>query len=90
MLKAAKGFEQQTNDNKIFSNPYVACKSSDGNRWIIAAWVPCHHPWANAPVPCLHSDPKFPDLKYDGSELQFLPQFNPYPYGISPHALAYP
>src|SRR5881394_883643 len=25
MLKAAKGFEQQTNDNKLFSSPYVAC-----------------------------------------------------------------
>ena len=34
---------------------------TDGCRWIITAWVPCHHPWANAPVPCLHSDPKFPD-----------------------------
>ena len=61
MLKGAKGFEQQTNDNKIFENPYVACKSPDGQRWIITAWVPCHKPWANAPVPCLHSDPKFPD-----------------------------
>jgi len=61
MLKGARGFERQTNENKRISNPYVACKSSDGGRWIIAAWVPCHHPWANAPVPCLHSDPKFPD-----------------------------
>jgi len=61
MLKGAKGFNQQTNDNKIFQNPYVACKSADGQRWIITAWVPCHKPWANAQVPCLHSDPKFPD-----------------------------
>jgi len=61
MLKGAKGFEQQTNDNKLFANPYVACKSADGRRWIITAWVPCHRPWANPPVPCLHSDPKFPD-----------------------------
>jgi hypothetical protein len=61
MLKGAKGFEQQTNDNKVFSSPYVACRSSAGNRWIITAWEPCHRVWANAPVPCLHSDPKFPD-----------------------------
>ena len=61
MLKGATGFNQQTNENKVLSNPYVACRSSDGRRWIITAWVPCHHPWANAPVPCLHSDPKFPD-----------------------------
>ena len=61
MLKGAAGFNQQTNENKVLSNPYVACRSSDGRRWIIIAWVPCHHPWANAPVPCLHSDPKFLD-----------------------------
>src|SRR3989442_839276 len=29
MLKGAKGFEQQTNDNKVFSRPHVACRSSD-------------------------------------------------------------
>jgi len=61
MLKGAKGFEQQTNENKVFSKPYAACRSSEGKRWVITAWEPCHKPWANAPVPCLHSDPKFPD-----------------------------
>ncbi len=61
MLKGARGFEQQTNDNKVFSTPYAACRSADGRRWIITAWEPCHRAWANAPVPCLHSDPKFPD-----------------------------
>lgn len=61
MLKGATGFTQQTNANKILSKPYVACHSSQSNRWIITAWEPCHRAWANAPVPCLHSDPKFPD-----------------------------
>ncbi len=61
MLKGAQGFEPQTNDNKVFLKPYVACRSADGRRWIITAWEPCHRPWANPPVPCLHSDPKFPD-----------------------------
>jgi hypothetical protein len=61
MLKGAKGFEQQTNDNKIFSSPYVAGRSTDGRHWVITAWDPCHRAWANAPVPCLHADPKFPD-----------------------------
>ncbi len=61
MLKGANGFQQQTNENKVFSKPYVACRSIDGKRWIITAWEPCHRPWANAPCPCLHSDPKFPD-----------------------------
>jgi hypothetical protein len=61
MLKAAAGFNEQTNANKIFSKPYVACKSVEGNRWVVTAWEPCDRAWANAPVPCLHSDPKFPD-----------------------------
>lgn len=61
MLKAAGGFNAQTNSNKLFAKPYVACRSDDGTRWIITAWEPCDRPWANPPVPCLHSDPKFPD-----------------------------
>lgn len=61
MLKGAAGFNKQTNDNKVFSGPYVACKSEDGKRWIITAWDPLHRGWANPPCPCLHSDPKFPD-----------------------------
>ena len=61
MLKGAKGFNGQTNDNKRLANPYVACRNEAGGRWIITAWIPCHRPWANPPCPCLHSDPKFPD-----------------------------
>jgi hypothetical protein len=61
MLKGAAGFDAQTNDNKVFSTPFAACRSEHGNRWIITAWEPCHRTWANPPCPCLHSDPKFPD-----------------------------
>ncbi len=61
--KMASGFEQQTDDNKIFTNPYVACRSSDGKNWIITAWENCHRPWGNERCPCFHSDPKFPDLE---------------------------
>jgi hypothetical protein len=61
LLKGARGFAAQTNDNKVFRRPYVAVHSDDDGRWIIAAWEPCHRPWANPPCPCLHSDPKFPD-----------------------------
>lgn len=61
MLKAAAGFNAQTNDNKIFSTPFVAVHNDVGNRWIISAWESCNHPWGNESVPCLHSDPKFPD-----------------------------
>jgi len=61
MLKGAVGFTALTNANKLFQKPYVACRSDDGSKWILTAWDPCDRPWANAPVPCLHSDPKFPD-----------------------------
>jgi hypothetical protein len=61
MLKAAAGFEAQTSQNKIFRPPYVAVRSDDGPRWIITAWEPLHRVWANPPVPCMHSDPVFPD-----------------------------
>lgn len=61
MLKGAAGFEEQTNDNKVFQKPYCAARSTAGNRWVITAWEPCHRPWGNKKCPCLHSDPKFPD-----------------------------
>ena len=63
MPKMAVGFEQQTNDNKVLTNPYVACRDRDGKRWIITAMEGCHNPWANPQCPCFHSDPKFPDLE---------------------------
>ena len=63
MLKAATGFNQQTKENKVSKEPYTACRSKDGKRWIITAWDPCHRAWANDRCPCLHSDPKFPDCK---------------------------
>ena len=61
MLKGAVGFEQQNNDNKIFSGKYAAAKSVDGKRWIITGWDPIQRAWGNAKCPCLHADPKFPD-----------------------------
>jgi len=63
MLKGLVGFEQQTNDNKLFRQPYVACHNADKSRWIITAWQPCQRAWGNAPCPCLHSDPRFPDCE---------------------------
>lgn len=61
--KMAKGFSQQTNENKVLAEPYAACRSVDGKRWIITAWENCHRVWANERCPCFHSDPKFPDLQ---------------------------
>lgn len=63
MPKMAAGFAAQTNENKVFTNPYVACRSEDGRRWIITAWENCDRPWGNEDCPCFHSDPKFPNLE---------------------------
>ncbi len=61
MLKNARGFTGQTNENKVFQSPYVACRDVAGARWVITAWMPCQRSWGNKACPCLHSDPKFPD-----------------------------
>lgn len=61
MLRGAKGFNAQTNDNKVLQSPFAACRSEDGKRYIITAWERCGRAWANPPCPCLHSDPVFPD-----------------------------
>ena len=61
MLKGAAGFEAQTNENKRFEKTFVVCHDDSGARWVITAWEPCQRAWGNAPCPCLHSDPQFPD-----------------------------
>ena len=61
MLKAAQGFNQQDSNNKLQQSPYIACRNSTADRWIITAWEPCVRTWANPPCPCMHSDPQFPD-----------------------------
>ncbi|WP_157605996.1 hypothetical protein [Schlesneria paludicola] len=63
MLKGLNGFESQTNDNKIFSSPFAACKSEAGNRWVILGFNHCRRAWGNAPCPCLHADPQVPDCE---------------------------
>ena len=63
MLKGAKLFNAQSNWNKRLQTPFALVQSEGGMKWIITAWEKCHRPWANPPVPCIHSDPKFPDLK---------------------------
>ncbi len=61
MLKGAPEFASLTNDNKQFEKPFAAVRSATHpDRWIITAWEPCHRPWGNTKVPCLHSDPRFP------------------------------
>lgn len=61
MLKGLAGFSAQTNDNKIFSSPFAACKSETGNRWVILGFNHCQRTWGNTRCPCLHADPQIPD-----------------------------
>jgi peptidoglycan/xylan/chitin deacetylase (PgdA/CDA1 family) len=61
MLKGLTGFESLTNDNKVFSKPFAACRDRKGKRWVITGWEPCVRAWGNPPCPCLHSDPQVPD-----------------------------
>jgi len=61
MLRGLKGFDQQTNDNKIFQGSLAACRNESGDRWVILGFEPIHRAWGNPPCPCLHADPKFPD-----------------------------
>jgi hypothetical protein len=61
MLKGAAEFNSISDDNKIFREPFVACRNAAGDRWIITAWENCARAWGNAPCPCMHSDPQFPD-----------------------------
>ncbi len=61
MLKGLTGFEERTNDNKVFAKPFAACRDRAGKRWVITAWEPCVRTWGNPPCPCLHADPQVPD-----------------------------
>ena len=61
MLKAAEGFNSLSADDKVLRKPYAAAHNATGDRWVITAWESCVRPWANAPCPCMHSDPQFPD-----------------------------
>ncbi len=61
MLKGLTGFDERTNDNKVFARPFAACRDRSGRRWVITAWEPCVRAWGNPPCPCLHSDPRIPD-----------------------------
>ncbi|HAR00255.1 MAG TPA: hypothetical protein DCR61_12980 [Verrucomicrobiales bacterium] len=43
--------------------PYALMHSEDRKKWIITTWERCLRSWANPPVPCMRSDPQFPDLE---------------------------
>jgi hypothetical protein len=66
MLKGAVGFNLQQPLESIVVGSYVAVRGVDENeqptnRWIVTHWTPNQRVWTNPPVPCVHSDPIFPD-----------------------------
>ncbi len=61
MLKGAIGFNVQEQLENVTEPPWVAIRAENSNRWIITAWEPNHRVWTNPPVPCIHSDPIFPN-----------------------------
>lgn len=63
MLGEAGGFNLQTNENKVYTNPVAAVGNETNTRWILTAWQRCVRPWGNEHCPCLHSDPQFPDCE---------------------------
>ncbi len=66
MLKGAVGFNWQQPLETIIEGPTIAIRGMDQreqptNRWIVTQWTPNQRVWTNPPVPCIHSDPIFPD-----------------------------
>lgn len=61
MLAGAPGFNHQSLLPHVIEDSFVAIRGEQTNRWIITSWQPLHRAWTNPPVPCIHSDPIFPD-----------------------------
>jgi peptidoglycan/xylan/chitin deacetylase (PgdA/CDA1 family) len=61
MLAGATGFDYVSNEGKRLENGVAAAASTDGGRWVLVAFEDCVRPWANPPVPCIHSDPALAD-----------------------------
>jgi peptidoglycan/xylan/chitin deacetylase (PgdA/CDA1 family) len=61
MLKGLTGFDDRTNDNKVFATPFAACRDRACKRWVVTGWEGCVRAWGNPPCPCLHADPQVPD-----------------------------
>ena len=61
MLKGLLGFNSQRKRDPVVRGSLIAVKADRSDRWLITGWEPNHRSWANPPVPCVHSDPIFPD-----------------------------
>ena len=63
MLKGLIGFNSQRRRESVVEGPFIAVQADRSNRWLITAWQPNNRSWDNPPVPCIHSDPIFPDCE---------------------------
>ena len=63
MLKGLVGFNSRRKRQTVVDGPFIAVKADYESRWIITAWAPTDRTWDNPPVPCIHSDPIFPDYE---------------------------
>jgi hypothetical protein len=61
MLKAAPGFNEQSQEGKEYAKPLALAKARHADRHVLIAFEKCGRAWGNPPCPCLHSDPVLPD-----------------------------
>lgn len=62
-LKGALGWHEQIGSNKVMSGSWIACGNEEGTKWVLTSWRNPDRAWHNPPVPCIHSDPSFPDCE---------------------------
>jgi peptidoglycan/xylan/chitin deacetylase (PgdA/CDA1 family) len=61
MLKGMPGLTHQTEAGKLIRDGITAANVAGTNRWVIVGFTPRFRGWQNPNVPCIHSDPIFPD-----------------------------
>ncbi len=62
MFKGAPEFSRQTNKNKLRIGRFVVCRSKNEKKRIAMTWEKGKL-WFNPQVPCMHSDPIFPEVE---------------------------
>ena len=60
-LKGLDGFQDQNRGRIAKLGSIVAKGNREGDKWVVTGWQSLKRTWNNPPVPCIHSDPQFPD-----------------------------
>jgi hypothetical protein len=60
LLGRARGFETQQEGDTFTLDGYQACRSRDGERWVITSWESAKRIWEIPECPCIHADPFLP------------------------------